>query len=366
MPASRESGNHMGSKQKTWELVHRGCVSLQVSCFLPVPRLPLHLSRQTAEAHTPWQEVWRLPVGLMDWKRQWAAQWTIGPGIQVPESPSQRKLRRDNSHGASGPHWTQLRFDDASEHSFESEQSERKPSASLVSQQGASPLEHAQGQGANEDFASDPPSKTPVGARDRAKCVPEFYKELYQDLQCRLGSRLAQVVALCPVPPAEQGLGQLAQGLAGAAAAQGKQVLLVFAQTSTLSPGPGLTELLAQDQHHWRRLLRPGVYPGVQWLPPGKLPWSSLQAGVRSRLVQLLGQWRKEFDWVLVVGPPVEESECWETLAEMGQVLLVLSLEESARADAQMAQRLLRRCGGEVAGCIVLPAQGAPREKVAA
>ena len=106
----------------------------------------------------------------------------------------------------------------------------------------------------------------------------------------------------------------LAINLAASLSIKGKKVIVLDLdlRRATLSkyaasPQTGLSNYLAGQSMDWRQhVCHPGDYPQLDILPVGTLPPNPTELLFSDRLEILLGQLRKEYDYVFIDCPPVE------------------------------------------------------------
>lgn len=202
---------------------------------------------------------------------------------------------------------------------------------------------------------------------------PHIYAESYRNLRSALlflavESERPKVVLITSALPNE-GKSTVAANLAHTLALGGSRVLLVDADLRRgklhtlmgLSSGPGLAELLIQPGDA-DKLMQTNSKPNLCFVPAGGRLTNPGDLFLRPELDQLLTQWRKEFDYVLLDSSPVFATDDAPTLApKVDGTLFVVRSRFSGARQVREALELLQRRQARILGLVFNRADASAR-----
>jgi hypothetical protein len=119
---------------------------------------------------------------------------------------------------------------------------------------------------------------------------------------------------------------------------------------------PGLADYLLGEQREVAGLLRLPYVAGVDFLPPGR-PVANTDLLACRALAELLANLSKDYDRILVIGPPASNTlECEMLAVHANAILLVAETLTKAKAeDLERFARSLREAGAPLLGAAILP-----------
>jgi polysaccharide biosynthesis transport protein len=167
----------------------------------------------------------------------------------------------------------------------------------------------------------------------------------------RLAAACPRLLALTSTRPGE-GKSSLALALARSAARAGERVLLVdcdlrrrnLSRIMGATEAPGLAELLA-GRGDTPALCRPDRPPGLAFMPAGLATDGRRIADLAVKLAT--EGWRREYDLVVLDGPPMLASADAQLLAEMADgILLCIRWNHTPRRLTAYVRALLGRQAG--------------------
>lgn len=191
----------------------------------------------------------------------------------------------------------------------------------------------------------------------------EPLQEAYRIVRTNLlyaGSGTARTLLVSSVGPSE-GKSTSVVNLALSLAANGARVLVVDADlrrpslhTKLAVPAaPGLSDLLLENAP-LEQAIRPGIFERVDIIPCGRAASGAAEILGRSRMRELLREWRTRYDWVLIDGPPILAIADASILCGGADgVLLVIAAERCPRNGVQRAVAQVRSVGGTVVGALL-------------
>jgi succinoglycan biosynthesis transport protein ExoP len=159
-------------------------------------------------------------------------------------------------------------------------------------------------------------------------------------------------------PDAGSGKSMIAINLALSFVSSGKKVLLVdtdlrrpaIEKYLKIKKEKGLTELLVNEGQG----IQPLSIDGLKVIPSGKLPPNPSELLDSDRMKQLLNQWKKEYDIVLLDSPPLMTVSDSRILAsEVEETLLVASYGETNRHMIAQTSELLKQLSIKALGYIL-------------
>jgi capsular exopolysaccharide synthesis family protein len=202
-------------------------------------------------------------------------------------------------------------------------------------------------------------SEALVTVQDPASAASEAYRMVRTSLFYTRVDTPPKVIVLTSAGR-EEGKSTTAANLGVALAQAGKNTLIldcdlrkpaqhtIFGTRGLL----GLVDILAGErspQEVWQEPI-----PGLKLIPAGAPPPNPAEILTSRRLVQLLGQVRQEFDYVLLDTPPVGYASESVALAANGDgVLLVLNFQHTRRGSLRRALRRLSSVGANVLGTVM-------------
>jgi capsular exopolysaccharide synthesis family protein len=157
-----------------------------------------------------------------------------------------------------------------------------------------------------------------------------------------------------------EGKSTVTANLARTLAMGGARVLLVDADLRRgalhellgLSRGPGLAELLRKPEDA-DKLLQTNSLPTLRFIPAGTRMNNPGDLFLRPELDQLLAQWRKQFDYVLIDSSPVFAADDAPTLApKVDGTLFVVRNQFSGARQVREALELLQRRQAKILGVV--------------
>ena len=205
----------------------------------------------------------------------------------------------------------------------------------------------------------NPYDDTLVTLQNPAGVASESYRMLRTNLFYALVDTPPKVIVLTSAGPRE-GKSATAANLGVTLAQAGKNTLLVdcdlrrpmlhnIFQTRNLE---GLVNILIGERKPQEVWLEPT--PGLKLVPAGPLPPNPAELLSSRRLVDFLGQVRRDFDYVLVDTPPVGSvSDSAVLAANVDGVLLVLDAQRTRKGAFRQALRRLEGVGATVLGTVM-------------
>lgn len=210
-----------------------------------------------------------------------------------------------------------------------------------------------------ESEVKNPQAYSLVTVRDPASVASEGYRMLRTNLFYALVDTPPKVIVLTSAGPRE-GKSTTAANLGVTLAQAGKNTLLVdcdlrkpmlhnLFEARNLE---GLVNILIGErkpQEVWREPV-----PGLKLVPAGPSPPNPAELLSSRRLVDFLGQVRRDFDYVLVDTPPVGSvSDSAVLAANVDGVLLVLDAQHTRKGAFRQALRRLEGVGATVLGTVM-------------
>lgn len=187
--------------------------------------------------------------------------------------------------------------------------------------------------------------------------------EAYRGLRTRLVQAAAArgVKTLLVTSPGWEDKGAVAANLAVALAQSGRDTILVCAdlrwgrvhELFGLTNQGGLTSLLDRRTSPLSVLRATGI-PGLRLLPAGLLPPDPAASLQRPASRTVLGEFRRQADFVIIDAPPLLASPDTGPLADLAEmILLVLDARSSARAQVRAAMRELEGVRPKLVGSVL-------------
>lgn len=201
---------------------------------------------------------------------------------------------------------------------------------------------------------------TIVTALDADEPATEAYRTLRTNVLFVGAERPLQVVGVTSPGPGE-GKSTTAANLAVTLAQNGSRTLLIDAdlrrpvvhRAFAITQEPGLTDILI-GRVSAREAIRPEVTANLDVLPSGANPPNPSELLGSEAMRALLGEVRRDYDWVLIDTPPVlpvTDATVVATLTDA--MVLTLRSGETEEQAAQRASEQLRRVGARLAGTVL-------------
>ncbi len=188
----------------------------------------------------------------------------------------------------------------------------------------------------------------------------EAFRTLRTNVTFVGAERPVQLLAMTSPGPGE-GKSTTASNLALALAAGGSRTLLMDADLRRpllhrafgLVHDPGLTDVLIGSTPA-REAIRPEVAPKLDVLPAGSSPPNPSELLGSDAMHTLLGEMRREYDYIVVDTPPVlpvTDATVIATIADA--IILTIRSGETEELPAQRAMEQLRRVNARIAGVVL-------------
>ena len=199
-----------------------------------------------------------------------------------------------------------------------------------------------------------------ITALDHDDPAAEAFRTLRTNVTFVGAERPVQLLALTSPGPGE-GKSTTASNLALALAAGGSRTLLMDADLRRpllhrafgLVHEPGLTDILIGTTPA-REAIRPEVAPKLDVLPAGSSPPNPSELLGSDAMHALLGEVRREYDYIVVDTPPVlpvTDATVIATIADA--IILTIRSGETEELPAQRAAEQLRRVHARIAGVVL-------------
>ena len=197
--------------------------------------------------------------------------------------------------------------------------------------------------------------------------VSESYRRLRTNL--KLSEAGASKALLVSSGAAGDGKTSVAVNLATTFVAENKKVLLIDANfrrpsLQTIFPKPeaeheeaehfGLSSLL-MGQCGYQDVIRPSGIEGLSLIDSGPLPFNPTELLSSSLMEELIKEQRKNYDYVIIDGPPVLLVSDAKVLARfVDGTVLVFNAGATRRGAAQRTIRELKEVNAPIVGCVLL------------
>ena len=201
---------------------------------------------------------------------------------------------------------------------------------------------------------------TLITALSQEDPAAEAYRSLRTNVLFVGAEKPLQVVSITSPGPGE-GKSTTAANLAVTLAQNGARTLLVDAdlrrpvvhRAFSITQEPGLTDVLI-GRASPREAIRPEVTANLDVLPSGALPPNPSELLGSEAMRALLGEIRRDYDWVLIDTPPVlPVTDATVVAAEVDAVILTVRSGETDEAAAERAVEQLRHVGARLAGTVL-------------
>ena len=194
--------------------------------------------------------------------------------------------------------------------------------------------------------------------------------------RCRTNLKLSRTtqpprVLLVTCGMAGDGVTSVAVNLAATFIAENRKTLLIDANfrrpsLHTIFPKPGAEKLeqsklglsnLLMGQCTYQQAIRPSGIGDLDIIDSGPLPSNPAELLSSKRMEQLMAEQRKNYDYIIIDGPPVLLVSEAKVLAKLvdGSVL-VFNVHTTRRGAAQRTIRELKAVDAEILGCVLLAA----------
>ncbi|MDO8303457.1 MAG: polysaccharide biosynthesis tyrosine autokinase, partial [Sedimentisphaerales bacterium] len=214
---------------------------------------------------------------------------------------------------------------------------------------------------ADEDDLVDGIDLCHVAQQSPYSIISESYRQLRTNLRLSGPPEATKIILVTSAAPRE-GKTSTAINLATTLVTDDKKVLLIdvnFRRPTSLKMFPtnnnviypGLSTLLT-GQCGIKDAIRPTTVPNLDVIDCGPLPPSPAELLENQRMRQVLEELRKNYDTIILDGPPmllVSEAKILSTLAD--GTLLVINANITRRGMAMRMLRELREINGKVIGC---------------